>query len=422
MEEPPLSDILIILFLILLGGFFSLMESAMLSCRKSKLRAKAEGGNRNALKALEGLENPPAFTSVTRLWIRFLEIFAGVFGGLSLTPFLAAKIWHGGIYYYAHILAAAIVVAAITVLAVILGEMIPRQIALAYPEGIFSALFPLLKILVLIGSPVTFILSKISGFICRLFRIDASANSSITEDELKIALIEGERSGIVESEERTMVEGVFYLGDRPVGTFMTHRSEIEWLDISASSEEAKSFVLQHPGRRYFPAADGSLDEVAGVVSSQDILISIMEGQWRGLKAIMSPPHFVPETMSALKAFEAFKREEADYLFVMDEYGGFAGTISVRNLIEEIVGELSTPGQGEEEIIKLEDGSYLVDGNVNIDDIAKLLSVEELLGEHQEFHTLAGLILEISGEIPRTGDNFDWNAYRFKVVDMDGNRI
>jgi putative hemolysin len=234
--------------------------------------------------------------------------------------------------------------------------------------------------------------------------------------------MEGEKSGIVESEERTMVEGVFYLGDRPVGTFMTHRSEIEWLDINADREKVKTAALAFRDQRYFPVAAGTLDEVAGVVSVQDILLALLEEPWRGLKAITRPPRFVPETMSALKAFEAFKKGEADVLFVMDEYGGFSGVLSVQDLFEEIVGELSAPAREEEAILKQEDGSYLVDGSVNIDEIAELLGREDLPGEHQEYHTLAGFILELAGEIPRTGASFPWQGFRFKILDMDGNRI
>jgi putative hemolysin len=244
----------------------------------------------------------------------------------------------------------------------------------------------------------------------------------MTEDELRIALLEGEKSGIVESEERTMVEGVFYLGDRPVGTFMTHRSEIQWLDIDAGPEAARKAAESGGDQRYFPVADGDLDEVSGAVSNQDILQALLNGPWPGLKALMRTPYFVPETMSALKAFEAFKKAEANYLFVMDEYGGFAGILTVRNLIEEIVGQLSGAASEGEEILKQEDGTWLADGSTNIDDVARDLSLSTLGGDHAEYHTLAGFILYLAGEIPRTGACFDYNGYRFKIVDMDGNRI
>jgi putative hemolysin len=234
--------------------------------------------------------------------------------------------------------------------------------------------------------------------------------------------MEGEKSGIVESKERTMVEGVFYLGDRPVGTFMTHRSDIKWLEINTAGEELRRAVKEFPSQRYFPVATESLDEVVGLVSVEDILTALLEPPWKGLKSIMAPPCFIPETMSALKAFEVFKREDTDFLCVMDEYGGFAGALSVRDLVEEIVGELSGPSSGGEEILPQKDGTFLADGSVNIDEIVKVLSLSGLPGEHQEYHTLAGFILRLAGEIPRTGECFEWQGRRFKIVDMDGNRI
>jgi putative hemolysin len=214
-----------------------------------------------------------------------------------------------------------------------------------------------------------------------------------------------------------MVEGVFYLGDRPVGAFMTHRSDIAWLALDADAEEARKAALEDGARQYFPIAAESLDEVVGMVSVQDILAALLEEPWKGLKAIMTPPRFIPETMSALRAFEVFKREETDFLCVMDEYGGFAGTLSVRDLIEEIVGEFEVD---KEEILPREDGSFSAGGGANIDDVAEALGAD--LPEHQEYHTLAGFILELAGEIPKPGTVFEWRGFRFKITAMDGNRI
>jgi putative hemolysin len=243
----------------------------------------------------------------------------------------------------------------------------------------------------------------------------------MTEDELRLALAEGEKSGVVESEERTMVEGVFYLGDQPVETFMTHRSEIQWLDINATAAEAKA-AAEYREQRFFPVADGTLDEVVGVAAARDILLALLEKPWEGLKPIMKSPHFVPKTMSALKAFESFKREDEDFLCVIDEYGGFAGVLTVKNLIEEIVGDLSGTAADGEEILLQDDGTWLVDGSVNMDDLAEALGIGGLLGEHPDYHTLAGFVLSLAGEIPRTGASFIWHGFEFKIVDMDGNRI
>ena len=245
-------------------------------------------------------------------------------------------------------------------------------------------------------------------------------NKKMTEEKLHMALLEGEKSGVVESQERTMVEGVFYLGDRPVSAFMTHRSEIKWLDINAGSDEARKTADAAGSQNCLPVADGNLDKVEGVVSVQNVFRALLDEPWPGLKSVVGQPYFIPQTMSALKAFEAFKRADAGDLFVMDEYGGFAGILTVRNLIEEIVGELSA--SPEAEIIKQEDGSWLADGGVSIDDAARELELRELGDEQSEYHTLAGFILYLAGEIPKTGAYFDYSGYRFKVVDLDNNRI
>jgi putative hemolysin len=220
-----------------------------------------------------------------------------------------------------------------------------------------------------------------------------------------------------------MVEGVFYLGDRSAGAFMTHRSEIEWLDLEAGFDEIRDTVWNHTAQGCFPVAQGELDKIAGAVYLEDILKAIPEGLPQGLAPLIRKIPFVPETMSALKAFEAFKRGKTDYLFVMDEYGGFAGLLSVRDLIEEIVGQLSESPPEEEELIPQGDGSWLAGGSVNIDDAARVLELSSLNGEgRQDYHTLAGFILDLAGEIPRPDAKFTYNGYEFKVVSMEGNRI
>ena len=270
--------------------------------------------------------------------------------------------------------------------------------------------------------------SHFLGFVKKIFSPGASKRA-MTEEELRHALLEGEKSGVVESRERTMVEGVFYLGDRPVSAFMTHRSGIKWLDINADAQSARKAAEEAGSQTCLPVAEGDLDEVVGAILVQDIFRALLDARldggldsWPGLKPIMRPPHFIPETMSALKAFEVFKKADANDIFVMDEYGGFAGLLTVRNLIEEIVGELSASGENEESIVKQEDGSWLADGNVSIDDAARELDLDRLGEEQNEYHTLAGFILYLAGEIPREGAYFDYSGYRFKVVDMDNNRI
>ena len=201
---------------------------------------------------------------------------------------------------------------------------------------------------------------------------------------------------------------------------MTHRSEIEWLDINADAETVRNLVLNVKGQRSFPVANGTLDEISGVVSVEDILLALLNGNWPGLRSIMKKPYFIPETMSALKAFEAFRQETL--LMVMDEYSGFVGILSIQDLMAELVGEFATEAQDEAAILQQDDGSLLVAAGANIDEVADVLCLETLVGEHQEYHTLAGFILNLAGEIPHAGETFSHNGYQFTILSMDGNRI
>ncbi|GHT57060.1 hypothetical protein FACS1894109_08090 [Spirochaetia bacterium] len=413
MGDP--GGILIILAVILAGGFFILFEHALASSRKPRLRTLAEAGAKKYQQALEAAEDPRPYFSVSRIWVIFLRILAGVLGGFWLVSALADRLGNA-------LAAAAAVILCLTLAAVLLGDILPKLIALCAPEKICAACLPVIRVLALPCKPLL-ILYDASGALARkLFRIDGDAGNGMTEDELLSALAEGEKSGVVESKERTMVEGVFYLGDRPSGAFMTHRSEIQWLDSGAGIEELRAMVREHGAQGCFPVAEGTLDEIIGGVFLEDILQALSEGLSQGLRPLIKKVGFIPETMSALKSFEAFKQGETDYLFVMDEYGGFAGLLSVRDLIEEIVGQLSENAEEEEGIIPQDDGTWLADGSASIDDIAAVLDLDSLTESHQDYHTLAGFILSLAGEIPKTAASFSSSGFNFKIVDMDGNRI
>jgi putative hemolysin len=421
--------IIIPLFVILTAGFFSFLKTALACCRKSRLRFLAEGGDKKYGAVLLALEKAGFFLASIRIVIIFLEILAGCLGVLFLLKFPADLFNSLGLGSpWAISVSVFFLVLLFTVALFLLGEAVPRRIGRGIPEAAAALFLPLIKFLSFIAAPLLLADRFIMGAVKRIFP-SSPGHTGMTEDELRIALLEGEKSGIVESEERTMVEGVFYLGDRPAGAFMTHRSEVLWLDINAESEEARRVAEAGKDQRYFPVADGELDEVSGAVSVEDILKALLlpapaspAPPWPGLKALMKPPYFVPETMPAIKAFEAFKKAEAGCLFVMDEYGGFAGILTVWNLIEEIVGQLSSSRGEGDKILLQEDGSWLADGSVNIDDAARALSLSGLGGEYGDYHTLAGFILDLAGEIPKTGACFDYHGYCFKIASMDGNRI
>jgi putative hemolysin len=418
----------IIFTVILLGSFFSLIEIAFGSVRKGRLRSLAEGGDRRYRRALEAADDPGLYLQVCRIWIAILRILAGVLGGFLIRPLGDALLPGGKAAGFRGDLAAASALVLILSLAVVLlGVFIPRIIAVAAPEQVIARFLPLVRLFSLPCRPLLSFYALIDALVRRIFRLDQNGATGMTEDELRGALAEGEKSGVVESKERTMVEGVFYLGDRPAGAFMTHRSELEWLDLNAGPQDIRNLLRQ--GQGCFPVAEDTLDNILGALYREDLLRALVEAPspeprlGRELRSLIRPVPFVPETMSALKAFEAFRRGNTDYLFVMDEYGGFSGILSIRDLIEEIVGELSAAAREDEEIRPQENGAWIAGGSVNIDDAIRVLGLDSLAEEdHPDFHTLAGFILSMAEEIPRPGARFAYGNFEFTILSMDGNRI
>ncbi|MDR0730377.1 MAG: hemolysin family protein [Treponema sp.] len=366
----PWLQILVIFALVVLGGFFALVETAFASVRKGRLRSLAEGGDHACLRALEALDDSGLYLQVCRIWIAILWILAGVLGGFLVKSAgdLPARTGAWG-----NPVAALVFVLIMSLAVVILGVFVPRIIATAIPEKAIARLLPAVRLFSLPCKPLVGFYTLINTAARRFFHLDTTAETAgMTEDELRGALAEGEKSGVVESNERTMVEGVFYLGDRPAGAFMTHRSELEWIDIHAKAQDVRDLILKKRDQGCFPVAETTLDNILGALYREDLLHALAEDpSWeqrqdlgRGLKSLVRTVSFIPETMSALKAFEAFRRGNTNYLFVMDEYGGFSGILSVRNLIEEIVGELSVAAG--EEIRPHENGGWIAGGSVSFD--------------------------------------------------------
>jgi len=403
--------LLISILLIIISGIFSLFDSALGLCRKSRLE-KEHGKKYKAL--LKALEKQGGYSLACRIWINVLRVFAAViffYAAFNLFRYVWS-VWTFVGSFVSIFLFGLLTALLCDGLTKLISRVSPEKIAAALLLFIKAFSFPLLIFVI----PSL----KLASFFKSAFHLEHSGEN-MTEDELHRALLEGEKSGIVESNERTMVEGVFYLGDRPVGAFMTHRSEVQWLDCLLPYDEIREKALEYRSQRCFPVVNGSPDEIVGAVYLEDIILDYAQPNPQGLRAIMKKAQFVPETMSALKAFESFKQGQANFLFVMDEYGGLAGIISISALVEEIVGELSTSAAKEEPLAKQEDGSLLADGILNIDDAAKALSLTGL-PEEGDFHTLAGFILHLAGELPSVGDSFKYQGYSFKVKEMDGNRI
>ncbi|MCL2609811.1 MAG: hemolysin family protein [Treponema sp.] len=425
-DLPLADDLLIAGGLLLASGFFSLFAQALRSARRPLLAKEWADAEKNAAakrdgtegrlrrgrdtakagkyrRVLRAVEAPAGHLAVCGFWTCLLRVLA-VAGGLSGIS--------GG-WPFA-------LCAAGVVLLVLALDHLASGLARHTPESIVGALLPSITVLGLPLRPFLFLARRAADLFRRAFP-PKSPGGDRAEDALRLALLECEKSGVVESRERAMVEGVFYLGDRPIGVFMTHRSEVQWLDVGMPAAEVRAKVLEHRGQRCFPVADGTLDVIVGAAFPEDVILDTAEGRPFDLGRVTRPASFVPETMPALKAFEAFRAGGGNFLFVMDEYGGFAGMVSDRQLMEEIVGALAFSDPEEPPGVPGEDGSLSVAGSLNIDDVAEMLSLPELAASG-DFHTLAGFLLSLAGELPKTGDSLAYRHYRFTVLEMDGHRI
>jgi putative hemolysin len=419
-----LRDVIIIVLLVALNGFLSMAEMAVVSSRRARLKAKAEAGRKNYKRALEVSENPSSFLSTIQIGITLVGILSGAFGGVTIARAIAAGLraipW---LAPYAEPLSMGLVVLLITFFSIVVGELVPKQIALSSPESIAAWVTPYIRALGIVFKPLEMLLSASTRLALRILRIKRTGDPAVTEEEIRIMIREGTRSGALEKREHDMVESVLYLGDRRVSNFAVHRSDMAWLEADADVETIKRALREHPELTAFPVCRGGLDNLVGVVKVRSLLLAFLDGGYRGLAAHMDPPSFIPETMTALKVFESFRNHEAMTLFVLDEYGGLQGSVSLRDLVEEIVGELShSRAQDEPQLVKRADGSLLVDGLMSLDILEDEAGMPGFFPEARDYHTLAGFVLESLGSIPRAGDVFERGGWRFEVVDMDDRRI
>lgn len=420
-----LIEILIVLLLILINGLFSMAEMAVVSARKNRLEQKAEDGNNGAARALELAENPNRFLSTVQIGITLIGILSGAFGGatiaekiglaLSKVPWLAR---------YSEGIGVAVVVITITYLSLVLGELVPKQLALNNAEKVAAAIAPLMRTISRVTTPLVSLLSGSTNLVLRMLRVRPSGEPDVTEDDLKSMLDQGTEEGVFEASEQDMVERIFRLSDRSISALMTPRTEIIFLDIDATPEEIHQKITAHPFSR-FPVIQGSTDNVIGMVEARDLLLQRVEGFHTDIRKALRQPVFIPETTAALDVLAQFKDSGSELAIVIDEYGGVLGLVSMNDILEAIVGEwVNVPEGGqEEEAIRREDGSWLFDGLILIDELKDYLDLDELPDEEEgNYETLSGLMMTRLGKIPISGDHFEWENYHFEVVDMDGRRV
>lgn len=416
-------DIGIILLLMLINGFFALSELAIISARRERLEPMAEAGNDGAKLALTMSDDPTALLSTVQVGITLVGILAGAFGGAALSSELAPLLEGLPVVgRYSETISFILVVSVITYLSVVIGELVPKRLALQNPERAAAFVAPPMAFLSRLAQPVVKLLAVSTEGILRLLGVDSRHTTSVvTEDEIRLLVEKGAQAGIFDSAESDMVDSIFRLGDRQLRSLMTPRTEVVWLDV-ADSPTAVRATIRESNHTQFPVCEDELDYVLGVVRSKDLLSHEWVDGQIDLREVLQPALVLPETMLALRALERFKQEGAHMAILVDEFGGVEGVVTLIDILEAIVGDIPTLDEMQEPpVVMRDDGSLLVDGLVSIDDLRVVLDVETLPDE-EDYQTLGGFVIYMIGRLPRVGESFQWAGRRFEIVDMDGNRV
>lgn len=413
-------EVFIILGLILLNGVFAMSEMALISSRKVRLENEAKRGDKKAGKALALASNPDKFLSTIQIGITSIGILTGFFSGASivqwlsaqfaLVPFLAGS---------ANTLAVVSVVIIVTYLSLVLGELVPKRVAMSHPERYAKAVAGPMNFISKIGIPFIWLLSASTNGMLKLFGVSPTPTGKVTEEEIKAILQEGADDGEIKEVEHDIVERVFNLSDRDVNTLMTHRNDLIWLDVEDSVDEIRR-TIQARVFNVYPVASEQLDEIVGVVFLKEFFADFKNEDFN-LRNYIRPAQFVPETMSAYNVLELFRKSQQFYALITDEFGSIQGMLTISDLTEALVGNIIEPDEHEEQIIEREDGSWLVDGQYSFYDFLAFFDMEDLYQEH-DFNTLSGLILDILERIPVEAEKLRWKDFEIEIVDMDAARI
>lgn len=417
------TDFLIILLLIISNGFLVMSEMAIVSSRKVRLQQMAIRDNK-AEFALSLANAPNQFLPTVQIGITLLSIVSGAFGETTISrylrpilnsiPFLRA---------YGDTIASVLAVLIITYLTLIVGELVPKRMALNSPEPIAAIVAIPMRFLAIITAPFVTFLAASTQLVLRIIGIRPSVEPEVTEEEIKVLIEQGTEAGTFEEAEQNMVERVFRLGDRPVNAFMTPRPEIVWLNIEDSAEVNREKITNTEHSR-FPVCQRELDNVLGVLPVTDLLSRCLESQPLDLSASLRRPLFVPESTRGLKVLEMFKQTGTHIVFVVDEYGVIQGLVTLNDILVEIVGDIPSVDDTDQPLaVQRDDGSWLIDGMFSVDEFLEMFEIEELTREQRgTYNTMGGLVMAHLGRIPTATDKFNWKGFCFEVVDMDGNRV
>jgi putative hemolysin len=417
-------DLLFLLLLLVANGLFAMAEIALVASRSVRLEQRAHAGDARAAHALRLKANPTDFLSTVQVGITLIGILAGAYSGSTLAEPLAALLRSvPAIGPYGDALALAIVVSALTYCSLVIGELVPKAIALREPERIAAWVAQPFDIVARVASPLVRLLSISTNVLLWLLRVRPGVDPHPTEDEIRALIKQAAHTGEVEPAEQLLVEKVFHLGDRRVSSLMTPRHNVEWIDVNGEAAEIRQ-ALATQRRSCYLVCDSELDRVVGVALAEELLAQCLTGQTVDLRAVARAPLFVPDTLSALILLEQFRTAHTETALVVDEYGGIQGLITITDILEGLAsGVPDAPTQEAGPIVRRNDGSWLVDGDVSLDDLrahVRLPSIpEEEVGQYE---TLAGLVMTRLSRVPHVGDHVEWETLRFEVVDMDGRRV
>ena len=418
------TELLLILVLLLVNGLLAMSEIAIVSARKTRLQQRADAGDAGAAAALDLAREPTRFLSTVQIGITLVGILAGAFGGATIAaairqalepiPLLAP---------YAEALGLTVVVAAITFLSLIVGELVPKRLALNAPERIAVLVARPMRLLARLAGPVVLLLTLTTDGVLRLLRVRPSQEAAITEEEVRVLIAQGTEAGVFEAAERELVESAFELGEAQVRDLMTPRPRVDWLDLDDPPEVQWQALARLP-HLHVPLCRGQLDDVVGILAVRQLVPELLAGRRPDLVSLAREPLFLPEHLPVFKALEQFRDANPHVALVIDEHGGVAGLLTLTDVMAALVGDLvQAPGQVASRPVQRDDGSWLLDGLTTVDQVADLLQLGPAWAdEDEDVQTLGGVALASLGRVPRSGDRFAWRGRQFEVVDMDGRRV
>lgn len=417
------TEFLVLLLLILLNGFFSLSEMALVSSRKARLKLEADKGKSAYQLAFKTRESPSRYLSTIQVAITLIGILTGTVSGTTISQRLAGWLaTFPALEKYAASISIAVVVLAITFLSVIIGELVPKSIALHNPEQIAAFTIRPMHFLSVLFFPIVRLLSAATDGLVRLMGFHRAAESAITPEEVKILVEQGEKSGVFEAAEREMVEGVLNLDNRRVTMFMTPRTDVVVLDTADTREAHVRAIIEHAEFGYLPVVEGDLDHAIGMLEVKRALTRLAQGRFAGIRECMQSAVMIPESFSGLQALGILRDAKKSAGLIVDEYGGVSGLVTIGDLLEVVANLSEIEQQEEPQVFKRSDGSYLVDGSMPIDEFAEALELNVEQFSREDYDTVAGFILHRTGAIPKAGDTIEWPPLSIEVVDMDGKRI